>query len=455
MKAKDPSKPSGFFAGIFKSLPDPVFIRDHTHHLVFANDAFCRLTGTPAKAIPGLSMEEIFPADVCDMLRNPSGHADNLEITLTPDHGPAIRFLVAARSYGKTKNAPEIFILRDITAIRKAEDALKESEAFSSTLINHLPNPILIHINRVVVFANDIIPELMGLAPEEIIGKDLSELFIDPVDPMSNSTFRNMLGESLKEEAEIEIRTANRKVIIKTLLLRNRRIKYKGQDAVLTILFDITERKKVAKYILSKVIETEEKDRKRFAEDLHDDLGPTLSGIKLQLGLLQEAPGANQFLKPLKACNVQLAEAISKMRIIANNLTPRLIGKFGIEAALNAFFATIVKNGVFSVEFDSNLNGTRFPGEIELHLYRIVCELINNTVKHSNGTKSIVKLRYSKGVVKVFYTDDGKGYDFDEIQKRSSGMGLSNIMHRVNLIDGHVSFRNICGRTEVRIRKEL
>jgi signal transduction histidine kinase len=143
------------------------------------------------------------------------------------------------------------------------------------------------------------------------------------------------------------------------------------------------------------------------------------------------------------------------MRIIANNLMPRLIENYGLEAAINSFVNTIPKKGTFSVEFVSNLNGKRFPGQIELHFYRIICELINNTIKHAGATLASVNLNYSRSVLKLIYTDNGMGYKVEEINKKTGGMGVSNILQRVNVIDGKIQFRNIKGKTEVKIWKEL
>jgi signal transduction histidine kinase len=203
------------------------------------------------------------------------------------------------------------------------------------------------------------------------------------------------------------------------------------------------------------VIETEEKDRKRFASDLHDDLGPILSSIKLHLGLLEQAKTPDKFNETLKICNEQLAETIAKMRVVANNLMPRLIENFGLEAAINSFINTMQHEGVFTIGFVSNLKGGRFQKQTELHFYRIICELINNTVKHAGASKAVVKLNYIKDRLTLNYTDNGKGYKVAEINQKPGGMGLGNIIQRVNLIDAKIQFINRKGKTEVEIIKEL
>ncbi len=146
-------------------------------------------------------------------------------------------------------------------------------------------------------------------------------------------------------------------------------------------------------------------------------------------------------------------EAITKMRIISNNLMPRLIESYGLEASVNSFINTMQTEGVFSIEFISNLSGRRFLKQIELHFYRIICELINNTIKHSGAKVARIKLNFSKDVLLLTYTDDGKGYKIEDIDNKKIGMGIGNILQRVNLIDGKIEFRTVKGKTVVKISK--
>jgi len=343
--------------------------------------------------------------------------------------------------------------MKKVNNHKDLKQSVDEGEVLYQTLVNSLPNPIMIHVNGKVIFANDIISEVTGHSKEEIIGKELADILVDPADPRNKGSFHNLLDNNILDEEEIEIRTENRKVILKNFLLRNNRIKYKGRDAVMSVLIDITERKHLEKYIISKVIETEEKDRKQFAADLHDDLGPTLSSIKLHLGLLENAKDPARSGELLKICHDQLMEAITKMRIISNNLMPRLIESYGLEASVNSFINTMQTEGVFSIEFISNLSGRRFLKQIELHFYRIICELINNTIKHSGAKVARIKLNFSKDVLLLTYTDDGKGYKIEDIDNKKIGMGIGNILQRVNLIDGKIEFRTVKGKTVVKISK--
>ena len=81
--------------------------------------------------------------------------------------------------------------------------------------------------------------------------------------------------------------------------------------------------------------------------------------------------------------------------------------------------------------------------------------MINNTVKHAGASVAKIKLNYSRNLLNLVYTDNGKGYNVDELDNKKIGMGIGNILQRVNLIDGKIEFRKQKGKTEVRITKMI
>ncbi len=331
----------------------------------------------------------------------------------------------------------------------------KTATADLSGICNQLPNPVLIHVGGKVVFANDLVLAVTGYSREGILGKDVAGLLTDPADAKNTALFRMLAGEALPVEKEFEIRTENRKTVIRNFLVRNSKISYQGREAVMTVLVDITERKHLEKYVLSRVLETEERDRKKFAADLHDDLGPILSSIKLHLGLLEHARNPEKFAETLAICNLQLTEAIAKMRLIANNLMPRLLDNFGLEAALQAFIGNLPQKEPFRVRFRSNLNGRRFSRPTELHLYRILGELVNNTIRHAGATEAAISLNIGPELLQLTYSDNGKGYDVRSVNRKPGGMGVANILQRVKLMDAEIRFARRNGKTVVSIRKEI
>lgn len=322
-------------------------------------------------------------------------------------------------------------------------------------IFNLIPNPILIHIDGKVVYANNLILTLTGRTPEEVRGMDAALFLSDPADPRNTRIMKQLTAIDFPEEEEFSIRTEKRKLAIRNFLLRNSHIRYLGREATITILVDITERKHIENYILSRVMETEEKNRKQFAIDLHDDLGPTLSSIKLYLGLLQNAQTGEKREEFLSLCHTRIDEAVTKMRRIANNLMPRLLGKFGLESALTSFFASMEQPDKFMIDFRTDLKGFRLPKPVELHLYRMICELVHNTVKHSGATRATVSLKKRNNKITLQYTDNGKGYDVDQLHKQSGGLGVGNIIHRAMLIDAKIGFSRRKGYTFVTLAKYL
>lgn len=329
--------------------------------------------------------------------------------------------------------------------ISSATDDLYQSIVFN------FPDPIIIHSSGKVLYANRIVLEVTGLDEVEIMGRKLRTLFFDPENPSQQLFEDRQFSELGTGEEEVEIRTANRKVLIKAYLLHNSKVRFHGQNAIITVMRDITERKQMERLVMRKVVETEEKDRRQFAIDLHDDLGPILSSIKIHLGLLDPSADPERFISDHNHSKALLNEAISKMRIIANNLMPRLIDTFGLEASLRSFITGITRKGVFHVDMTSNLGDHRLPKQTELQIYRILTELMNNTVKHSGASRAFLRIRKKDGIISFSYSDNGKGYNYEEMLKPGKGMGLANIRHRVFLVDGTLKFYTRSGRTYVSI----
>jgi PAS domain S-box-containing protein len=228
-----------------------------------------------------------------------------------------------------------------------------------------------------------------------------------------------------------------------------------GSTFVLEIGSDITDKRRLDELMIRKILETEEKERRRFASDLHDDLGPTLSAIKLQLSLLEKVISSEEREKLMAKCDQLLSDGIDKIRTVANNIMPNLIESYGLETSIKAFIQKIEGPANLSFRFDSNLGLYRFDKESELHLYRIVAELVNNTLKHSQATEVLLRILLKEQELIIEYSDNGKGYSFAEGDYISDGSGIQNIRNRINLLHGTIEFNSEGGRTLVRINKPL
>jgi len=213
---------------------------------------------------------------------------------------------------------------------------------------------------------------------------------------------------------------------------------------------DITEQKRMEQNIIKTVITTEEKERKRFAEDLHDGIGPLLSGLKmyLQQDSLEKDLSEKQ-QKVLRYCRELVDDAIGQTRSIANNLTPSVLNDFGLEKALVSHVSKINAIGKFQVNL---IIGSQLPiieTDVALAVFRIVSELINNALKHSQCTMVDIQLEVRKGILSLSYTDNGKGFDSKSktgSETSGSKMGINSIYNRVNSLNGSLSLKTSVGK---------
>lgn len=210
---------------------------------------------------------------------------------------------------------------------------------------------------------------------------------------------------------------------------------------------DITEKKEIERKIMSAVIEGEERERNRFSRDLHDGIGPLLSSIKLYFQWLSETddPKKRKFI--IENGDKNLNQALDSIREISNNLSPRTLNNLGVIAALKNFIENINRTRKLKIEFSSN-TANRFDEKTEIIVYRIITELINNTLKYANAEKSEVKLYYNdeEGLLLLNYSDNGKGFDLAKVKAQPKGIGLTNIGQRVNSLNGKIDIKSSQGK---------
>jgi signal transduction histidine kinase len=197
------------------------------------------------------------------------------------------------------------------------------------------------------------------------------------------------------------------------------------------------DRMKTEKRVISAIINTEENERKRFAKDLHDGLGPLMSTVKMSLSALGEKIKDPTDTVILNNTNHLINEAINTLKDISNNLSPHVLSNFGLSSALSAFIAKINQTRAIEVEFKSNMENARLESEKEVVMYRAACELINNSILHSGASRIEIELNKHEKFITLQFYDNGRGFDTASLgSEDTKGMGLSNIDTRVKSVDG-------------------
>lgn len=204
------------------------------------------------------------------------------------------------------------------------------------------------------------------------------------------------------------------------------------------------QRQLLNKRILTAVLRTEEKTRSRFSKELHDGLGPLLSSAKMSLSALAREERDPEQREIIANTTYVIDEAIRSLREISNNLSPHVLIDFGLARGVQNFIDRSAAMHNVKIRFTTNLRTERYDPDTEVILYRVICELINNSLKHS-GCKSInLSLSQSSGSLSLEYTDDGRGFNPQAMM--DCGMGLSNIASRINSLGGRFQITSSRGR---------
>ncbi len=200
-------------------------------------------------------------------------------------------------------------------------------------------------------------------------------------------------------------------------------------------------RRLTEKMFLNTIIQTEEKERKRFAKDLHDGLGPLLSTVKMSVSSLAQMEHDEASREIVENTELVINEAIKSLKEISDNLSPHILNNFGLLRALNNFSNKINIARTIKINLKSNLKDERFDPNVEVVLYRVICELINNTIKHAKAKKIDLSLTKEGDYLTIVYKDDGKGFDVSKVidQPTGTGMGFSNIYSRINSLKGEIT----------------
>lgn len=198
-----------------------------------------------------------------------------------------------------------------------------------------------------------------------------------------------------------------------------------------------TDRLKTERRVINAIINTEENEKKRFAKDLHDGLGPLLSTVKMSLSALTEKIKDPSGSEILANTNHIVNEAISTLKEVSNNLSPHILTNFGLSSAISAFTSKVNQTKALEIDFKSNMENIRLENDKEVVIYRAVCELINNSILHSGASRIEIELNKHEKFVTLQFYDNGRGFDTSKLDKEDNkGMGLSNIETRVKSIEG-------------------
>ena len=193
--------------------------------------------------------------------------------------------------------------------------------------------------------------------------------------------------------------------------------------------------------LLRNNVKAQEKERERIARELHDDIGSQLNVVHLNCNLLETSiKNGNNVENQLDQIRSSLNDSIVRIRDLSHGLYPPVLEKFGLQSALQSLIVAINRTGQVRIVLEVGKDWGKLELIEELNLYRLIQELINNTIKHARASTISITSIVDDSTLRIIYKDDGIGFPKELASKE--GMGMNNIRTRATLLDASLDIKN-------------
>lgn len=329
----------------------------------------------------------------------------------------AVKLMLQAFNHCKEEAELSQVILKDISAIYKSnhqyDSALKYFEIFTQLKDSTHNLESLKNINE--------------LNTKYELGKKENQILLLELDKRKRNNLILILATAL-------ILLAIGLVFIFNTIRQRRIIAQKESEIKEKRIAELEKDKQII--AINSILKGEEIERLRMARELHDGLGGLLSGVRLSLsGIKGNAILDENGIERFSNAIALLDNSITELRRVAHNLMPEALIKFGLNEALNDYCSKLSDNGKCMVRFQSFGKKTRLEKEIEISIYRIIQELVNNALKHADASEILVQKIQEDTRLHVTVQDNGKGFDVS-VLNTSKGNGLSNVKNRIESLNG-------------------
>ncbi len=342
----------------------------------------------------------------------------------------------------------------------QTELALRESEKEYRSLFQNANDAIIIidAENENILEVNDVACEVYDIARNDFLNKQLK----DTLDSNAKKT-RDVIFKTLAQKkhylSEITVKVGS---VEKTLDVHATEVVYKGRKAILSVNRDITGRKQIQKELLDEktrgmtaLIDGQEMERRRLSRELHDGLGQLLTTSLIYIKQLkknvdEESAGIAERIKEI------LESTMEEVRSISHNLMPSVLDDFGLPLALKNMVNNLKKNSETNIVLSIDEEIPRMDTDVEIGLYRIAQEALNNALKHAGGAEIKIELSFKNKDIELTIKDSGPGFDMGSDFLEKGGNGLSNMAQRANSINCGFSIQSDMGvGTEICVKYRL
>jgi len=366
----------------------------------------------------------------------------------------------------------------DITRRKRLEleliagrEALRESAVHTQTILDNVVDAVItIDRHGVMESFNRAATRIFGYQPIEVIGRNVS-ILMDTHDRQHHDAYlqhHHDTGEAKVIGKVREMQAQHKEGQVFPISLAVSRISYLGQLTYIGLIRDITERTRAAAELEEKsrqlralsrrVLEAQEMERRRVAHELHDELGQSLTAIKINLQARERFKDRSP--TELNAENLRIVEdALQHVRRLAVALRPSVLDDLGLIPALRGIAEQTAARSSFEVHFQPALADTRLPPDVETACFRVVQEALTNITRHAQARRVDIDLFHDGDALMLGIHDDGCGFDVAAVRARASAgdsIGLLGMKERATLLGGQLDIESIPGLgSTVRMRCPL
>ncbi|GEQ85768.1 hypothetical protein ULMS_12760 [Patiriisocius marinistellae] len=198
--------------------------------------------------------------------------------------------------------------------------------------------------------------------------------------------------------------------------------------------------------LLQTTIATQEEERQRIAQDLHDDISAKLNVVSLTTHTLLDNPElSKEDRMSLEHVLNVVTNTLESSRRIAHDLLPPVLDKFGLQVALEELFEDFKRTNALQMLYEIKIQELQLNCTQELHIFRIVQELINNATRHGKATQIKFKLLQASNGFSLTFEDNGSGFSIKGLEERT-GLGLQNIKSRAAILNCQIHINSIVGK---------
>ena len=209
---------------------------------------------------------------------------------------------------------------------------------------------------------------------------------------------------------------------------------------------DLRAQQEKIRALAARVLEVEEKERRRISRELHDETGQSMLLMRLQLEMLEGELADHACAGRVRELRVTAERTINEIRRIIAALSPATLERFGLLPAIRHLANRLRQRPELRVQLSLPRRPPRLSPASQIALYRILQEACNNILKHSGANTVKIRLRSADDFIELMLQDDGRGFDPDAAAKKQEAFGLNGIRERATLVGGHVAIKSAPGR---------